>query len=217
MTAYKESKEKAAAVVGHDGLPPPVADVIDEGAENTTRWKAVSVPTAADTRFAESDVTAVPEAAVVTKKEFAAGARAYKEEAAREAASTGHDAVGVTPDPVTAVGAGAEKVTTCPAKRVPTAADTTLLDMPVTATAAGKVDTIKLPKVGAAAYRAAPAIAAALAGHATVPPPVSARVVPLCGVKRSSVPGARVPTDADIALPATPEMVTPDTPAPTTQ
>jgi len=89
--------------------------------------------------------------------------------------------------------------------------------IPVTGTAEGKVDTRKLPAVGAAAYRVAPAIAAALAGHATEPPPDSERVAPLCGVKRSSVPAASVPTGALMALLATLDMATADKPTPTTQ
>jgi len=66
---------KVAAVVGHKGNPPPIAETIDDGAVKTTRWKAASKPTCADTMLALSAETTVPEAAVVTKNEFAAGAR----------------------------------------------------------------------------------------------------------------------------------------------
>lgn len=194
---------KAAADVGHAGDPPPVAEAIDVGAVNTTRWYAerVTPKLAAVTVLELSPVTAVPDAAVVTIKEFAAGASAYSTVELKAAAFAGH-AAGVTPAPVTAVGAGAVKVRTCPASSVPTAADTTLLAIPVTGTAVGKVDTMKEPACGYAAYRAAPAIAAALEGHATVPPPLSAVVLPLWE-KKSSVPATSVPTGADIAWVAT--------------
>ena len=152
----------------------------DVGAVNTTRWYAVRVAKpVAVTVFELSNETAVPGAAVVTMKEFADGARATKVAKTRDGVSTGQAEKVPTPEPVTAVGAGAVNETTCPAKRVPTAAENTSFMMPVTGTAAGKVDTRKLPEAGAAAYRVAPAIAAALAGHATVPPPVSNVVLPL--------------------------------------
>ena len=137
------------------------------------------MPTAAVTVLTLSPVTEIPVEAVVTMKELAAGERVYKSVVEREAASIGH-AVGVTPEPVTAVGAGAENVMTCPANRVPTAADITLPVIPVTGTAVGKVDTIKVPAPGAAAYSAVPTIAAALAGQAMVPPPDSVVELPLC-------------------------------------
>ena len=198
LIAYKVAAAKAAAEVGHTGDPPPVAEVTDVGAVNTTRWYAERVPKpVAVTVFAESPVMTVPEAALVTKKEFADGARAYSSVEVRDAAFAGQ-AAGVTPEPVTAVGAGAEKVRTCPAVSVPTAADTTPFVIPVTGTAVGKVDTMKLPASGYAAYRAAPAIAAALAGQAAVPPPLSVVVLPLCE-KNRSVPATSVPTGADIA------------------
>lgn len=192
---------KADAEVGHIGAPPPVAVETDVGAVNTTRWYAervVAPKPVAVTVFALSAVTAVPVAAVVTMKEFADGARANKVAETRDGASTGQ-AEGVTPEPVTAVGTGAANETTCPAKRVPTGAENTSFVMPVTGTAAGKVDTRKLPDAGAATYRAAPAIAAALAGHATMPPPVSNVVLPLW-LNKSAVPDASVvPLKADIA------------------
>ena len=152
----------------------------DVGAVNTNRWYAVRVAKpVAVTVFELSNETAVPVAAVVTKKAFAVGAIAYSIAEASAGALAGHDDVAVAPEPVIEVGAGAVNETTCPAKRVPTAAESTSFVMPVTGTAAGKVDTRKLPAAGAAAYRAAPAIAAALAGHATMPPPVSNVVLPL--------------------------------------
>ena len=213
--AYRAMEARAPGDVGHAGDPPPVP-LKDEGVVKTTRWYGERVPTLAVTVFELSRLTAVPEAAVVTMKEFAAGARAYSTVEVKAAVFAGQVA-GVTPEPVTAVGAGAVKVRTCPANKVPTAADTTLFVIPVTGAAAGKVETMKVPPCGYAAYRAALAIAAVLAGHATVPPPLSVRVAPLCGVNRSSAPGASVPTDADMALLATLEMVAPDTPTPTTQ
>jgi hypothetical protein len=97
-----------------------------------------------------SPVTVAPVAAVVNMKVFAAGARAYNTVELRAAAFAGH-AAGATPAPVTAVGAGAVKVRTCPASSVPTAAVTTLLTIPVTGTAVAKVDTMKLPACGYAA------------------------------------------------------------------
>jgi hypothetical protein len=172
------------------------------------------VPTAAVTTFAAVHATEALEFAVVTKKEFAFGSSAYSTVEVRAAVSAGH-AVGVTPEPVTAVGAGAVKVRTCPAKRVPTAAETTPLAIPVTGTAVGKVDTIKLPARGYDAYRAAPAIATAFAGQAVVPPPLSVVALPFC-VKKSSVPADRVPT-ADIEWAAIAVTETPETFDPTTQ
>ena len=81
------------------------------------------------------------------------------------------------------------------------------------------VDTWKLPGVPPTAYSAAPTIAAALAGQATVPPPVSVVVLVVCGVKKSCVPAASVPTGAANALFEMAVTVTavPPAPAPTTQ
>jgi len=188
---------------------------------NTSRWNAEKVPPKPDavTTFELRFVTAVPATAVVTRKEFAAGATAYSTADSRDAVSVGHAVpVGLTPDPVTVVGAGAVKKTTWPAKRVPTEADTTLPAIPVTGTAEGKVDTLKLFAAGAAAYKTAPAIAAAVAGHAVIPPPVSVVVLPDC-VNKSSAPAGSVPTAAVIAWVAVEMAVTdtPDTPVPTTQ
>jgi hypothetical protein len=207
-------------LAGHAGKPPPAAIVTDEGALNTTRWYADRAPPkpVAVTTFELSVVTAVPATAVVTRKEFAAGATTYSTADNRDAALVGQAAVGVKPDPVIAVGAGAVKNTTWPAKRVPTEADTTLPVIPVTGTAEGKVDTLKLFAAGAAVYRTAPAIAAAVAGHAVIPPPVSVVVLPDC-VKKSSAPAGSVPTAAVIAWVVVEMAVTdtPDTPVPTTQ
>jgi len=187
---------------------------------NTSRWNAEKVPPKPDavTTFELRFVTAVPATAVVTRKEFAVGATAYSTEDIRDAELVGQVAVGVKPDPVTAVGAGAVKNTTWPARRVPTEADTTLPVIPVTGTAEGKVDTLKLFAAGAAAYKTAPAIAAAVAGHAVIPPPVSVVVLPDC-VKKSSAPAGSVPTAAVIAWVVVEMAVTdtPDTPVPTTQ
>lgn len=194
--------------------------VIAEGAVNNSRWNADKVPPKPDavTTLVLSVVTAVPPTAVVTKKEFAVGATAYSTEDIRDAELVGQVAVGVKPDPVTAVGAGAVKNTTWPARRVPTEADTTLPVIPVTGTAEGKVDTLKLFAAGAAAYKTAPAIAAAVAGHAVIPPPDSVVVLPDC-VKKSSAPAGSVPTAAVIAWVVVEMAVTdtPDTPVPTTQ
>jgi len=210
---------KAPAVLGHAGQPPPVAVETDVGTVNTTRWYAVIAPSAAAavTTLEESVEMAVPEGAVVTKKAFAVGAIAYSIAEASASAFTGHDDVAVAPEPVTVVGAGAVNETTCPVKRVPTAAENTSFVMPVTGTAAEKVDTWKLPDAGAAAYRAAPAIAAAVAGHATMPPPVSSVVLPLW-LKKSAVPEASVvPLKADIAWFVIPEMAPDKEVDPTTQ
>jgi hypothetical protein len=49
---------------------------------------------------------------VVTMKEFKDGTIAYRTGETRDAVSVGHDAVGVTPEPVTAVGGGAVNETT---------------------------------------------------------------------------------------------------------
>jgi len=147
----------AAAVVGHAGEPPPPVGVVAANVNEpvptlkTTRWNAVSVPTSALIVFTdEKALGAIPAGAVVTKKVFIAGARAYRVVVARVVASAGQ-AVGVEPKPVTAVGAGALNESTCPVNRVPTAAETTLPVMPVTGTAVAKVDTRKLPLEGAAA------------------------------------------------------------------
>jgi len=208
-------------LAGQAGKPPPAAIVTDEGALNTTRWYADRAPPkpVAVTTFELSVVTAVPPTAVVTRKEFAAGATAYRTADTRDAVSVGHEGpVGLTPDPVIAVGAGAVKNTTWPARRVPTEADTTLPVIPVTGTAEGKVDTLKLFAAGAAAYKTAPAIAAAVAGHAVIPPPNSVVVLPDC-VKKSSAPAGSVPTAAVIAWVVVEMAVTdtPDTPVSTTQ
>jgi hypothetical protein len=176
------------------------------------------VPTDATNVLAAENVpTAVPVEAAVTKKAFAVGASAYKSVETRDDASVGH-AAGDTPEPATAVGAGAEKKRIWPATSVPTAAETTPRVIPVTGTAVGKVDTRKLPAAGAAAYRAVPTIVAALAGHAVVPPPVSVVALENCA-KNSSVPAARVPTLADIAwvVVEIAEMGTLDTLGPDTQ
>ena len=76
--AKSAAEANAAAEVGHAGDPPPVAELIDVGAVNTTRWYAERVPPklVAVTVLELSPVTAVPDAAVVTMKELAAGARA---------------------------------------------------------------------------------------------------------------------------------------------
>lgn len=92
----------------------------------------------------------------------------------------GHAAVGVEPKPVTVVGGGANRDTTCPALSVPTLAATVPAVMEVMAAPVEKVDTRKLPANPSTAKRAAPTMAAAFAGHATVPPPVSVRVLPDC-------------------------------------
>ena len=147
----------AAAVVGHAGEPPPPVGVVAANVNEpvptlkTTRWNAVSMPTAAFIVFVDEVLGVIPAGAVVTKKVFIAGARAYRVVVARADASAGHEAVGVEPKPVTAVGAGALNERTCPVNRVPTAAETTLPVMPVTGTAVAKVDTRKLPLEGAAA------------------------------------------------------------------
>jgi len=172
------------------------------------------VPTAAVTTLAATHVAEALDVAVVTKNEFAFGSSAYSTVELRAAVSAGH-VVGVTPEPVTAVGAGAVKVRTCPAKRVPTAAETTPLAIPVTGTAVGKADTMKEPLRGYATNKAAPAIAAAFAGQAVVPPPLSVVVLPLC-VKKSSVPADRVST-ADIEWAAIAVTETPEALDPTTQ
>jgi len=147
----------AAAVEGHAGEPPPPVGVVTANVNEpvptlkTTRWNAVSVPTDALIVFGDAKpLNVIPTGAVVTKKVFIAGARAYRVVVARVDASAGQ-AVGVEPKPVTAVGAGALKESTCPVNRVPTAAETTLPVMPVTGTAVAKVDTRKLPLEGAAA------------------------------------------------------------------
>jgi len=128
----------------------------------------------------------------------------------------GHAAVGEEPKPATAVGGGARRDTTCPGRRVPTAAVTTPAVTEVMATPVENVDTRKLPANPSTAYTAAPTMAAAFAGQATVPPPVSARVLPLC-VKKSSVPAASAPADEAIAWVAMAVTETPEAPAPTTQ
>lgn len=215
LTAYKVAVAKAAAEEGHTGDPPPAAEVMAVGAVNTTRWKGASVPTAAVTTLAVAHVVTALETAVVTKKAFGVGARAYSTVETRAAAFAGH-AVGVEPEPTTAVGAGAVKVRTCPDVRVPTAAVTTPLAIAVTGTADGKVDTMKLLACGKAAKRAAPAIAAALTGQDTVPPPLSVVVLP-DWVKKSSVPAVSVPTAAVIAWVEMAVTEMPDTLEPTTQ
>jgi len=215
LTAYKVAVAKAAAEEGHTGDPPPAAEVMAVGAVNTTRWKGASVPTAAVTTLAVAHVVTALETAVVTKKAFGVGARAYSTVETRAAAFAGH-AVGVEPEPTTAVGAGAVKVRTCPDVRVPTAAVTTPLAIAVTGTADGKVDTMKLLACGKAAKRAAPAIAAALTGQDTVPPPLSVVVLP-DWVKKSSVPAVSVPTAAVIAWVEMAVTEMPDTLDPTTQ
>ena len=136
LTAYKDAVAKAAAEVGHTGDPPPVAEVMVVGAVKTTRWNGASVPTAAVTTLAVTHVAAALETAVVTKKAFEVGARAYSTVEARAAAFAGQT-VGVEPEPTTAVGAGAVNVSTWPDVRVPTAAVTTLLVIAVTGTAEG--------------------------------------------------------------------------------
>jgi len=166
--------------------------------------------------LAVAQVVTALETAVVTKKAFGSGARAYSTVELRAAALAGHAAVGVEPEPTTAVGAGAVKVRTCPDIRVPTAAVTTPPAIAVTGTADGKVDTMKLLLRGKAANRAAPAIAAALTGQDTVPPPLSVVVLPEW-VKKSSVPAVSVPTAAVIAWVEMAVTEMPDTLDPTTQ
>lgn len=92
----------------------------------------------------------------------------------------GHAAVGVEPKPVTVVGGGANRDTTCPARSVPTLAETVPSVKEVMAAPVENVDTRKLPANPSTAKRAAPTMAAAVAGHATVPPPVSVRVLADC-------------------------------------
>ena len=147
LIAYRSAVANAAAVVGHSGEPPPLAVVMVVGAVNTTRWNGASVPTAAVTTLAVVHVTAALVVAVVTKKVFAAGMRAYSTVEMREAAFVGH-AMGVAPEPTTAAGAGAVKVRACPAISVPTAAETTPFAIAVTGTAVEKVDTMKLLACG---------------------------------------------------------------------
>jgi len=98
----------------------------------------------------------------------------------REKPPVGHAAVGEEPKPVTVVGGGARRDTTCPERRVPTAAVTTPAVTEVMAAPVENEDTRKLPANPSTAYMAAPAMAAAVAGHAIVPPPVSVRELPLC-------------------------------------
>lgn len=194
----------AAAEAGHAGVPPPPTGVAAGNVKapvptlKTTRWNAVSVPTAAVIVFAAAKVpVTIPVDEVVIKKEFTAGARANTAVATRDGASVGHAAAATVPEPVSAVGAGAVKNRTCPVSKVPTTADTTPFVTPVTGTAVGNVDTRKAFAAGAAEYKAAPANAAAFAGQATVPPPLSVRVLPY-GVNKSRVPAASVPTGAVI-------------------
>ena len=218
LIAYKAVVPNNAAVVGHADAPPPVADVTDVGTVNKTRWYAASVPTAAAITLAvvPRAVTAIGAEEVVTIKELADGTMAYRSAEAKDAALVGQT-VGVMPEPLIAVGEGAVKETTCPALRVPTAALIMLSVIPVTEIPVGKVDTLKLSRVGAAAYRVAPTIAAALAGHAIVPPPPESVVVlPVC-VKKRRVPAASVPTGAYNELDVIPVILIPVTPVATTQ
>ena len=218
LIAYKAVVPNNAAVVGHADAPPPVADVTDVGTVNKTRWNAASVPTVAFITLVvvPRAVTAIGAEEVVTIKELADGTMANRSAEARNAALVGQT-VGVMPEPLIAVGEGAVKKTTCPALRVPTAALIMLPVIPVTEIPVEKVDTLKLPRVGAVAYRVAPTIAAALAGHAIVPPPPESVVVlPVC-VKKRSVPAARVPTGAYNELEMIPVILIPVTPVATTQ
>ena len=80
---------------------------------------------------------------------------------------------------------------------------------------------MKEPLRGYATNKAAPAIAAAFAGQAVVPPPLSVVVLPLC-VKKSSVPADSVlPTAviewATIAVTEMPETLDPTTQKPGAQ
>ena len=75
--AYKAVEEKAAAVVGHAGVPPPVAPLTEPGTVKKTRWFAVSNPTGAEIILAVDHVTVCAAEKVVSIKLPASGLMAY--------------------------------------------------------------------------------------------------------------------------------------------
>jgi len=91
----------AAAVVGHAGVPPPVAEATLVGAvEKKTRAPAVRVPTAAVITLAVVHVTARGAEKVVSMKLFAEGLMAYRVVVTNWPALDGH---GTNPPPAAAV------------------------------------------------------------------------------------------------------------------
>jgi len=126
LVVYRAVEPNAAAVAGHAGVPPPPVGVAAGNVKapvptlKTTRWNAVSVPTAAVIVFAAEKVAGVMPAGAVEARKLPAWVPIANKDTP-VGSVVGHAAVGVEPEPENPV-AEPTKVRGAPAVRVPTAA-----------------------------------------------------------------------------------------------